>query len=175
MNIVSADDAWVWSDGDTVAVLGAVTPNVIEIARGMGALQLVHHQVAPLPEVADVPFSLDVRRRAEAIKPSGVPGVRLSQVEDVATFIACHRAAWDPHALPFATPRIFPAEAASSFDAPRWDVVRNDPWFDPELVVVAYENDVPVASCIAWCDSASGAAEIEPAGGSPAGARARLG
>lgn len=123
MNIATADQGWVWSDGDTVAVLGAVTPHVVEIARGMGALQLVHHQAAPLPEVADVPFSLDVRRRAEAIKPIGVPGVRLSQVEHVATFIACHRAAWDPHALPFATPRIFPAEAASSFDAAGWDII----------------------------------------------------
>lgn len=165
VNIASADDGWVWSDGETVAVLGAVTPRVVEIARGMGALQLVVHlKAVALPEVPSVPFSLDVRRRAEAMRPIDVPGVRLSQVEDATMFIACHRAAWDPHALPFATPRTFPAEATSSFDAARWDVVRNDPWFDPELVVVAYENDVPVASCIAWCDSASGAAEIEPLG-----------
>lgn len=79
-------------------------------------------------------------------------------------FIACHRAAWNPHALPFAIPRTFPAEAASSFDAARWDIVRHDPWFDPDLVVVAYENDEPVASCIVWYDARSGAAEIEPLG-----------
>jgi len=164
VNIASAGDGWVWSDGDTAAVLGAVTPHVIGVARGLGALQLVHRQAAPLPEVANVPFSLDLRRRAEAIKPTDVPGVRLSQVEDPATFIACHRTAWDPHALPFAAPRTFPAEAESPFDAARWATVQKDPWFDPELVVVAYENEVPVTSCIAWYDSASGASEIEPLG-----------
>jgi hypothetical protein len=131
VSITNAGDRWVWSDGDTAALLGDVTPEVIELARHLGALQLVHHEATPLPEVADVPFSVDVRRGAEQLKPTAVRGVRLGQVEDTATFIACHRAAWDPHALPFATPRTFPTEAASSFSTARLDIVRADPWFDP--------------------------------------------
>jgi len=65
VSIADAGDGWVWSDGDTAALLGAVTTEVIEAARRLGALHLVHHGATPLPEVADLPFSLDVRRRAE--------------------------------------------------------------------------------------------------------------
>lgn len=164
VSIAEVGDGWVWSDGETAALLGTVTPGAVEVARRLGALHLVHHEAIPLPEVADLPFSLDVRRPAEEITLTPIRGVRLGQVEDSGMFIACHRAAWNPHALPFAIPRTFRAEAASSFDAARWDIVRNDPWFDPDLVVVAYENDEPVASCIVWYDARSGAAEIEPLG-----------
>ena len=163
-NIAVAGDGWVWKDGDTAALLGAVTAEAVDVAVGLGALYVVHHEATPLPEVHGVPFSTDVRRPAEKIEPTPVPGVRLGQVEDATAFIACHRAAWHPHALPFATARTFPDDATSAFDIVQWDVLRNDAWFDPDLVVVAYEDIAPVASCITWYDPASGAAEIEPLG-----------
>lgn len=163
-SIASAGDAWVWVEGDRAAMLGAVSPEAIEVARSLGAQYLVHHEITIMPEVVGSPFSIDVRRPAEQLAPVSGPGIRLGEVEDPATFIACHRAAWDPHALPFATPRTFPPGTASSFNEARWKAVQGDPWFDAALVVVAYENETPVASCITWYDPDSGAAEIEPLG-----------
>jgi len=173
LRIDRVDRTWVWSDGDTVAVLGQITAGVMGWAEAAGAQFLVDHRRLQLPVVADAAFFLDVRRRAESLEPLVVEGIRLGAVEDEAAFIACHRDAWAPQRLPFTTPRSFAADMASTFDAPRWALVRSNPWFDPDLVVVAYDRqDQPVGSCIAWYDRFSGSAEIEPLGVTP-GARGR--
>ena len=79
----------------------------------------------------------------------------------------CHRAAWDPHALPWPEqhrPQLAP-EAASSFTEAAFAKIRAMWPYRGDLVIVAEAPDGHLAaSCIAWLDDSVGAAEIEPLG-----------
>jgi ribosomal protein S18 acetylase RimI-like enzyme len=162
--IAFVDGTWVWVDDDTAAVIGPVTTQALRWATEAGARRLTDHRQLPLPRLDDAPFFLDVRREAAPIPDALPSGLRLGVVEDVASFVDCHRRAWNPHHLPFASPQSFPVDATSSFDEDRWTVITQDPLFDPSLVIVGYTAETPVGSCIAWLDPATAAAEIEPLG-----------
>lgn len=122
--------------------------------------------------VADpgAPYSLDLRIDTAAAAAPNVPtgfAVRAMEPGEEPALVACHRASWRPHALPFrddARPD-FPPDAESSFSEPAFAAVRATWPYRDDLVVVAVAPDGTfAASCIAWLDEVNGVAEIEPLG-----------
>jgi len=166
--IAFVDGSWAWIDGESAAVLGEVSTATVQWAAETGARLLIDHRRLPLPRVEGAPYFLDVRREPDLTVQMPPPGVRLGVVEDVSSFVECHRQSWRPHDLPFAAPKTFPADASSSFNELRWVAITSDPMFDPSLVVVGYQGEAAVGSCIAWFDPQNSSAEIEPLGVVPA-------
>ena len=114
-----------------------------------------------------------VRRDACVEVPPPPPGyaVRAPAPDESAARTAVHRAAWDPHALPWhpAHRPPYPQEAASANGEARHARVRAAPLYDPDLDLVAVAEDGTFAGCcIVWLDPASASAEIEPLGVVPA-------
>jgi predicted N-acetyltransferase YhbS len=114
-----------------------------------------------------------MRRDASLDVPPPPPGytVRATAPHETDTRAAVHRAAWNPHALPWHPDHRpdYPPEAASTHGDACYARVRAAPLYDPDLDLVAVAADGGFAGCcIAWLDPATGSAEIEPLGVAPA-------
>ncbi len=146
---------------------GLLTADVPEAAKPASqALLDAGFVVAP-----DAPFSLDMRHDTQRLTPrpplpAGFAVRSLDEGEEAA-LVRCHRAAWNPHALPWPERHRpdLPAEAASSFSVSALAGIQTMWPYRQDLVIVAKAPDGTLAaSCIAWLDEANGAAEIEPLG-----------
>jgi ribosomal protein S18 acetylase RimI-like enzyme len=120
------------------------------------------------------PFTLDMRRDTVAVPDVLLPDgftLRAMASGENGALAACHRAAWDPHALPWAPASrpVVATDATSHFSEDDFAMVRATWPFRQELVTVVEAPDGTLAaSCIAWLDDENGAAEIEPLGVVPA-------
>ncbi len=154
-----ADEVVAWflsvADGD-VLTADAAAPHLAEALRRNGFRP---------DETA--PFNVDMRRAATGVRvpvPAGY-ALRAFAPGDEDAYVACHRAAWDPHRLPWRDPPPLPPGAASTFDRATLDEVRATAPYRDDLVVVAVAEDGRFAACcIAWLDAGTGVAEIEPLG-----------
>lgn len=155
---------------DTPAV-GSLTAEVPSGARALRTALLAHG----FTEAPQAPFSLDLRCAAgDVTGPPWLPGgyvVRPLADGEQDALVACHRASWDPHLLPWpasARPEL-PATAASPFSAEHLALVESTWPYRRELVlVVQAPGGALAASCIAWLDDHLGVAEVEPLGVVPA-------
>lgn len=98
---------------------------------------------------------------------TGVAGYPVRPVRDDerAARVAVHRAAWKPSSLPWADGRRTAPDAESSFTVAAYEAVRSTWQYRHDLDLVAVAPDGALAGCcIAWFDSATGVAEIEPLG-----------
>lgn len=128
------------------------------------------------------PFSLDMRLDTKHLTPRPpLPdgfAVRSLDAGEEAALVRCHRAAWNPHALPWPERHRpdLPAEAASSLSESALADIQTVWPYRQDLVIVAEAPDgMLAASCIAWLDEANAAAEIEPLGVVPEHRRLGLG
>lgn len=117
------------------------------------------------------PFSLDMRHDTQHMAPPPpLPAgfaVRGLEAGEEAAFVTCHRAAWNPHTLPWPERHRpdLPPEAASSFsESALAGVQKRWPYRQELAIVVVAPHGTLAASCIAWLDEANGVAEIEPLG-----------
>ena len=153
--------AWFTSKASE-ALTATVPPGAQALADALAAVGFAR--------AADTPYNLDMRcgtaRPIHATLPSGYQ-VRALQDGEQARLVACHRAAWDPHGLPWPETHLptLTAEAVSSFSEARFSAIEATWPYRRDLVTVVEAADGSlVASCIARLDEATGAAEIEPLG-----------
>jgi GNAT superfamily N-acetyltransferase len=128
---------------------------------------------AGFAELEGAPYFLDMRQVAAPchITLADGYGIRSVRPDEAATRARLHRAAWEPGKLPFGPGHRpdFPAGAESSFSEDSYELVQSTWPYRSELDLVAVAPDGTLAaSCIAWLDDATGAAEIEPVGTDPA-------
>ncbi len=123
----------------------------------------------------DAPFNVDMRIRTAdadlgAVNPSGYR-VRALEEGEQEQLVECHRAAWNPHLLPWpqAHRPDLPVEAVSTFNKEAFAAVEATQPYRRDLVTVIEAADGSfAASCIAWLDETTGVAEVEPLGVVPA-------
>lgn len=146
---------------------GPLTADVASGARALAAA-LARVGFVPAPEAA---FAVDLRCRAtEVAAPPTLSGglvVRALADGEQEAVVRCHRAAWDPHLLPWPPTRQpdLPSGATSSFSRAALDLLEATWPYRRELVTVVEAPDGSlVGSCIAWLDDRIGVAEIEPLG-----------
>lgn len=156
-----------------------------EVVRGRGSLHsalvvdsdvalIAALRAAGFTETDELPFGLDMRRPAAGIAEVPIAAgytVRGANPGETAALVALHRAAWNPGELPWkedARPHVDPT-AESTFTIEAMRRVEAAPLYRHDLHVVAENYDGALAaSCIAWLDPVTGAAEIEPVGTHPA-------
>jgi len=121
----------------------------------------------------DGPFDIDMRRPAAGVTVVPVSTgytVRGAHSDETTALVALHRGSWRPSELPFApgTGHSVDPTAESTFTIEAMRRVESSPLYERDLHVVAEAPDGQLAaSCIAWLDPATGAAEIEPVGTRP--------
>lgn len=110
-----------------------------------------------------------MRRQATDDVPPPPEGYHVRGVRDdeLDARVEVHRAAWNPHELPW-HPDHRPAtrpDARSGHNREIYDRVRTCWMYDPDLDLVAIASDGSLAGCcIVWLDPRTGVAEIEPLG-----------
>lgn len=192
-DLVASADGWawlqpsgeLWLQGDVTDLLAwavgtATADELVAAAADRDAEVIAALRAAGFEEAPDLPFDLVVHRRRPPVDPEVPDGWRLATADDVLpqVLVDAHRSAWRPADLPFAEghrPPVDPA-ATSAFDHDRLARVQTTWPYRPDLHVVALgPGGVPGASCIAWLDERTGAAEIEPLGTNAAHRRLGLG
>jgi GNAT superfamily N-acetyltransferase len=104
--------------------------------------------------------------------PAAPDGYHVRSVRDdeLTARVEVHRAAWNPHHLPWHRDHrpSYPPEARSGHTLDIYHRVRRAWMYDPALDLVAVAPDGSFAGCcIAWLDPRTGIAEIEPLGVTP--------
>lgn len=123
-------------------------------------------------QTSTTPLDRFMTRAATGDVPPPPAGYHVRGVrdEDLVARVEVHRAAWNPHELPWHPDHrpAYPPDARSSHTIEMYQRVRNAWMYDPELDLVAVAPDGSFAGCcIAWLDPRTGAAEIEPLGVTP--------
>ena len=107
----------------------------------------------------------DPRRRVDGYT------IRPVRDDELGARVEVHRAAWKPSSIPYIDGRTVDPAAESSFTPEAYAAVRGAWLYDQglDLVAVADGDDDGRfgGCCIAWFDSATGVAEIEPLGVAP--------
>jgi ribosomal protein S18 acetylase RimI-like enzyme len=114
-----------------------------------------------------------MRRPATIDVPSPPAGyqVRAVREDELGQRVEAHRAAWNPHALPWPVGHrpSYPPDATSGHDLETYRRVRGAWMYDRSLDLVVVAPDGSFAGCsIVWLDPRTGVAEIEPLGVVPA-------
>lgn len=126
---------------------------------------LDHSSTTPLPH-------LMVREATDDV-PASPAGYTVRSVldDELPARVAVHRAAWNPHALPWHPDHRpqYPPDARSGHSLEMYEAVRRAWMYDPtrDLVAVAPDGSL-VGCCIVWLDERTQVAEIEPLGVVPA-------